>query len=71
MSAVVAEHDTGPAAPAFPVPSVGHDARFTFGLALDVADVLVAHGYPRPSAGSDWVDLQQALFRFLHSTTRP
>lgn len=41
------------------------DDRFTMGLALDVAAVLEAHGYPAP-AGLDMVDLQSALFRVLY-----
>lgn len=42
------------------------DSRFTFGLALDVADVLEGHGYEPLTAGLDYVDLQQALFGFLY-----
>lgn len=41
------------------------DKRFTFGLMLDVATVLKQHGYPEIN-GLDFVDLQQALFRFLY-----
>jgi hypothetical protein len=48
------------------LPTVDDDARFTFGLVLDVADVLVAHRYPAPAAGLDWVELQQDLFQFLY-----
>ncbi|WP_275293202.1 hypothetical protein [Amycolatopsis sp. La24] len=47
--------------------SSGNDARFTFGLVLDVAEVLTRHGYPPlADSGLDHVDLQQALFRFLY-----
>lgn len=53
--------------PAYPLPQADDDPRFTFGLVLDVAELLVTHGYPRPAAGADWVELQQALFRFLYS----
>lgn len=52
---------------AYPVvpPDGDNDKRFTLGLTLDVAAVLVRHGYP-PIDGLDFVDLQQALFRFLY-----
>ncbi|WP_240742253.1 hypothetical protein [Micromonospora zingiberis] len=30
----------------YPIPRPADDPRFTFGLALDVAQVLAAHGYP-------------------------
>lgn len=53
-------------APVYPLPVRDDDERFSFGLVIDVGDVLVAHGYPRP-ASSDWADLQQALYRFLYS----
>lgn len=56
----------------YPRPVTDSDPRFTFGLILDVADVLTRHGYPPLSDdGMDHVDLQQALFRFLYgpSTT--
>ncbi|MFJ8857058.1 hypothetical protein ACIRD8_01355 [Streptomyces sp. NPDC102451] len=52
----------------FPLsPQPEDDARFTRGLSIDVADVLVRHGYPEPT-GLDWVELQLALFRFLYET---
>lgn len=52
---------------AFPLPADPDDPRFTFGLTLDVAKVLVAHGYPDASANSgDFVALQQALFGVLY-----
>jgi len=47
------------------------DPRFTFGLTVDVAEVLERHGYPKITAGLDMVDLQQALFGFLYGTTEP
>ncbi|MYR71310.1 MULTISPECIES: hypothetical protein [unclassified Streptomyces] len=51
---------------AYPLsPQPEDDARFTRGLSIDVADVLVQHGYPE-LAGLDWVELQLALFRFLY-----
>lgn len=42
----------------------GEDPRFTFGLLLDVAHVLEAHGYPEHTSG-DLVDLGQALYRYV------
>jgi hypothetical protein len=56
----------GPAS-AYPLrrPADDHDPRFTLGLVFDVADVLAAHGYPRPDH-TDWADLMLALFRFLY-----
>jgi hypothetical protein len=42
------------------------DSRFTFGLTLDVAEVLQEHGYPQV-LGNDVVELRQALYRFLYS----
>jgi hypothetical protein len=41
------------------------DKRFTFGLTVDVAQVLTDRGYP-PLTGPDLVELQQALFGFLY-----
>lgn len=45
------------------------DARFTFGLLLDVRKVLTDHGYPEAEA-ADIVELQQALFRFIYGGAR-
>jgi hypothetical protein len=56
-------------APAYPVArpiSPAVDPRFTFGLTLDVARVLEKWGYPKFAAGGDFVELQQALFRFIY-----
>ncbi|MEU7817042.1 hypothetical protein [Pseudonocardia sp. NPDC049154] len=50
----------------YPVPEEGLDSRFTAGLLGDVARVLESHGYPKVTDGSDWVRLQQALYRFLY-----
>ena len=55
---------------AYPLPRPDHDIRFTLGLVADVADVLVAHGYPHVNGGRDIVELQQALFRFLYEPER-
>lgn len=58
----------GPQPRNYPLPAPpDDDPRFTFGLMVDVADVLAQHGYPKVSAGPDWVELQQALFRFLYA----
>lgn len=57
----------GPA-PVYPLPDREDDPRFTFGLMVDVADVLAAHGYPRPTAGADLVRLQQIPFRYIYVT---
>lgn len=51
---------------AYPLPGDG-DARFTFGLVVDVAEVLSEHGYPTPGCGRDLVALQQALHAFLYA----
>jgi hypothetical protein len=50
---------------AYPLPRPDDDPRFTHGLCLDIADVLVQHGFPRP-AHTDWADLMLALFRFIY-----
>ncbi len=50
----------------YPLPQPDDDARFTFGLTLDVAAVLEKHGYPAVAAGADLRELQAALFRFLY-----
>lgn len=41
------------------------DPRFTFGLMLDMSEVLVKHGYPTLT-GHDLVRLQQALFKMIY-----
>ena len=55
---------TGPER-AYPMPPVEEDPRFTIGVALDVAAVLVDHTYPAVH-GLDLVELQQALYGFLY-----
>ncbi len=52
----------------YPLPRPTEDPRFTIGLALEVADLLARHGYPRPEGGQDIIELQQALFRFLYAS---
>lgn len=47
------------------------DPRFTLGLTLDVARVLTQHGYPEIKDGPAFLDLQQALFRFLYREEEP
>ncbi|MFJ2575214.1 hypothetical protein [Kitasatospora aureofaciens] len=56
-----------PAPAAYPLPAPDDDRRFTFGLVLDVATALEAHGYPPVASGPDLLNLQQALFRFLYT----
>ena len=51
--------------PAYPLPRPEDDSRFTFGLAYDIARVLVDHGYPSLN-GDDLVRLQVALIRFIY-----
>jgi hypothetical protein len=57
--------------PAYPLarPASGDDARFTLGLALDVADVLARRGYPPMRSGADLVRLQSALFTLIYQET--
>ncbi|MGR3939526.1 hypothetical protein [Streptomyces sp. BRA346] len=43
-----------------------HDSRFTNGLALDVAEVIEAHGYPKFTSGRDLLELRISLYRFLY-----
>ena len=59
---------TGPTQPSYPIPNPGNgsDARFTVGIALDVAEVLTRHGYPPLRTGTDLVRLQQALFAAIY-----
>lgn len=54
---------------AYPVPDPGgSDPRFTHGLLGELAELLQRHGYAdvHTMQGQDWVDLQQALYRFLY-----
>lgn len=51
-----------------PRPESGNDPRFTFGLTHDVAQVLKDHGFPLIETGGDFMDLQQALFRFIYAS---
>lgn len=53
---------------AFPIrPLPDNDPRFTIGLLADVKNVLTAHGYETDNmSGSDFMELQQALYRFLY-----
>lgn len=54
-----------------PEPEQGDDARFTFGLTVEVAEVLQRHGYPAigPEDPEDHIELSHALFGFLYSKT--
>jgi hypothetical protein len=49
----------------FPLARPAKDPRFTFGLAVAVAEVLTDRGYP-VLTGSDFVELQESLFKFLY-----
>jgi hypothetical protein len=61
---------TAPAgpAPAYPLarPAEGADARFTLGLALDISQVLAAHGYPPITTGADLLRWQHALHTTIY-----
>jgi hypothetical protein len=61
--------DDGPT-DVYPLPDTGEDPRFTLGLIIDVANVLVSHGYPRPTTGTDYFRLHEAMFGFLHGSAR-
>ena len=50
----------------YPLPASTDDPRFTFGLILQITEVLAAHGYPPVRAGADLVRVQQALFTALY-----
>lgn len=50
----------------YPLTAPADDARFTFGLINDVAEVLAAHGYPPITSGLDFIHLRQVLFGFLY-----
>jgi hypothetical protein len=55
-------------APVYPITrlAAGDGARFSVGLALDVAAVLHRHGYPPVTAGADLVRLQATLFNLIY-----
>ena len=54
--------------PVYPTarPAAGADARFSLGLALDVAAVLHRHGYPPLTTGADLVRLRTTLFNLIY-----
>ncbi len=60
--------DTPPTTPHYPIPlpQNGDDARFTIGLAIDVAAVLQHWGYPPITTGRDVTRLQHALFTMIY-----
>ncbi|MEV6634390.1 hypothetical protein AB0M54_26945 [Actinoplanes sp. NPDC051470] len=51
----------------YPLTPADVDERFTFWLLIDVAELLEKHGYTRPVAYLDLIELRQALFGFLYS----
>lgn len=52
---------------AYPIrPKPDDDLRFTYGLLIEVGEVLARHGYPPITSGADLVALRQALYRFLY-----
>lgn len=48
-----------------PKPAVDDNTQFTAGLLFDVADVLVRHGYPRPTT-RDWAHLMTVIYDFCY-----
>jgi len=64
---------TTPSMPAYPIPRPrsGQDARFTLGLSLDVAEVLLRHGYPPVTTGTDLIHWQQVLFAAIYRKENP
>jgi hypothetical protein len=54
--------------PAYPIPRpvTGDDARFRYGLGIDVATVLHRYGYPAITTGADLARVQQALFTLIY-----
>ena len=54
--------------PTYPIPRpvTGDDARFCYGLGLDVAKVLHRHGYPKLTTGKDLTRILQALFALIY-----
>lgn len=64
--------DTTTTQPAYPLARPpGHDVRFTLGLALDISDVLAAHGYPPITNGADLLRWQNALFTTIYRKETP
>jgi hypothetical protein len=59
--------------PAYPIPRpvTGDDARFCYGLGLDVAKVLHHHGYPQLATGKDLTRILQALFTLIYQEQTP
>ena len=52
----------------YPLPRpVDDDPRFTYGLLLEVVQVIERHGYPSVCGARDLVELQLVLFRFLYA----
>ena len=53
---------------AYPIarPVSGEDARFTYGLGIDVAVVLARYGYPPVRSGRDLARVLDALFGLIY-----
>jgi hypothetical protein len=54
--------------PAYPIPRPvsGDDARFCYGLGIEVAKVLHRYGYPPLATGADLARVQHALFTLIY-----
>jgi hypothetical protein len=48
-----------------PEPAVDGNTQFTAGLLFDIADVLVRHGYPRPTT-RDWTHPMTIVYDFCY-----
>ena len=59
------DHDAAPS-PTTRGRATGDDARFSYGLALDVAAVLHRHGYPAVPPAPTWPRCRQALFNLIY-----
>jgi hypothetical protein len=54
--------------PAYPIPrpASGNDARFCYGLGIDVGKVLAQYGFPPVHTGEDLNRIMQAMFRLIY-----
>jgi hypothetical protein len=51
----------------YPIPAPADDPRFNMGLAIDLAGVLEAHGFPALTGG-DIVQMQMALHSLIYGS---